>query len=237
MTDRPSRSSARGFTLVEMAVVLLILAILAGGLTAGLSAQVARRNEAETDAVLDEARDALLGYALRRGTLPCPAKSGSDGAEDRESLTTCRGNRLNGLLPWAELGISGLDAWGRRLHYAVAPDYVKAITLDSAGKLDIRTRNSAGTELTLTTAIGAAPALVLSHGPNGLGGIDADGNALAAPPAGSDEARNATAGSTLFYARSLSENSDAAGGAFDDRVVWVSPYLIANRLASAGRLP
>lgn len=237
MIDRPSRPGARGFTLVEMAVVLLILAILAGGLTVGLSAQVARRNEAATDAALEEARDALLGYALRRGTLPCPAKSGSDGAEDRDNATTCRGNRFNGLLPWAELGVSGLDAWGHRLRYAVAPGYAGTITLNAAGAIDVRTRNSAGTELTLTTGIGAAPALVLSHGPNGLGGTDADGNTLALPSAGSDEARNATPGSTLFYARSLSENPDTAGGAFDDRVLWLSPYLIANRLASAGRLP
>ena len=36
----------RGFTLVEMAVVLLVLTLLAGGLTVGLSAHLARRAEA-----------------------------------------------------------------------------------------------------------------------------------------------------------------------------------------------
>ena len=59
MKTRPARHA--GFTLVEMAVVLLILTLLAGSLTVGLSSHLARRAEATTDEALSEARDALLG--------------------------------------------------------------------------------------------------------------------------------------------------------------------------------
>ena len=95
----PDRHPPRthGFTLVEMAIVLLILTLLAGSLTAGLSAHLARRAEAATDAALDEARDALLGYVVRKGYFLCSAKSAIDGSEDRE--TPQKYHKNVGLLP------------------------------------------------------------------------------------------------------------------------------------------
>ena len=245
MTATPSQRPSNlirhaGFTLVEMAIVLLILTLLAGGLTVGLSTQIARRKEAATDASLEEARDALLGYLVRKGYFPCPAKTATDGGEDRQG-TSCTGSHYSGLLPWAELGIQGIDGWGHRLRYAVAEEYAKAITLSATssppGTLTIKTRNSNGTELTLTTNDGAAPVLVLSHGANGLGATDQDGNTLAAPPAGSDEAVNAGGDGKVYFSRPLSENPGASGGAFDDRVLWISPYIAVNHLISAGKLP
>ena len=53
----------------------------------------------------------------------------------------------------------------------------------------------------------------------------------------SDEARNADDNGRLFVSRSLSENPGAPGGAFDDRVTWISPNLIAHRLIGVDRLP
>ena len=47
----------------------------------------------------------------------------------------------------------------------------------------------------------------------------------------------ADASARLFVSRGLSENPGAPGGAFDDRVSWISPNLIAHRLIGAGRLP
>lgn len=232
-----------GFTLVEMAVVLLIVTLLGGGIATGLSAHIARRAEAATDDALTEARDALLGYAMRTGNLPCPARSATDGAEDRSGTTTCR--KYTGLLPWATLGIAGLDGWAHRLRYAVAQKYVaplggtgntEKVSL-ADGDIEIKTRSLDGSELFLTTEGGKSPALLLSHGANGLGAIDAQGVALAPPVAGSDEARNAAADARLFYSRGVSENPTAPGGAFDDRVTWLSPNLVAHRLVSAGRLP
>jgi len=223
LINRPPRQA--GFTLVEMAIVLLILTLLASGLTVGLSAHMARRAEAATDDALAEARDALLGHVVLRRYFPCPAKSATDGAEDRNSPTTCR--KYVGLLPWAALGIHGLDGWAHRLRYAVATPYVKDINLSvvaemaslADGAIDIKTRNIDGTELFLTTTGGKTPVVILSA------------------PTGSDEARNAGGDGKLFYSRPLSENPAAPGGAFDDRLTWLSPNLLAHRLVSAGRLP
>lgn len=238
-----TRLRQRGFTLVEMAVVMLILTLLAGGLTVGLSAHLTRRAEAATDDALAEARDALLGHVMRKGSFPCPAKSATDGTEDRTDALSCR--RTTGLLPWATLGIGGLDGWSHRLRYAVSETYVKPIrdavggdmTRFPAGTIEVHTRNLDGTELALTTGDGRTPVVILSHGVNGLGAVDQLGNAMASPPAGTDEALNAATNARLFVSRPPSENPEASGGFFDDRVTWLSPNLIAHRLISAGQLP
>jgi len=232
----PARSARRpaGFTLVELAVVLLILALLAGPLTAGLSARIARQAEQRTDEALGEARDSLLGHLVRHNRLPCPAKGPTDGAEAYDGSTCAQ---YNGLLPWATLGIRGEDGWARRLRYVVTPAYTKPLTGIEDGKLEVFTRNLDGAELSLTTTTGQSPAVILSHGANGLGATHADGSPQPPPIAGSDEARNATANSTRFYSRTLSENPGAPGGAFDDRVTWLSPNLVAYHLSSAGKLP
>ena len=55
---------ARGFTLIEMAIVLVIVTILIGGLAMPLSAQIQARRIAETRADMNAIRDALVGYAM-----------------------------------------------------------------------------------------------------------------------------------------------------------------------------
>lgn len=74
----------RGFTLVELAMVLVIFSLLVGGMLMGLGAQrqVAENNESQKQ--LGEIRDALIGFAVANGRLPCPADptlvSGAAGA-------------------------------------------------------------------------------------------------------------------------------------------------------------
>lgn len=134
-----------GFTLVEMAVVLVIVALMLGGLLVPISAQIEQRNMAETRKSLEIARDALLGYAMAHGRLPCPATAGSNGEEAFDAVAP--GNAangicatfFNGLLPAATLGITptdnsgfAIDGWGNnvvnRIRYAVANNTVNAVT-------------------------------------------------------------------------------------------------------------
>jgi prepilin-type N-terminal cleavage/methylation domain-containing protein len=57
-------TSSRGFTLIEMAIVLVIITILIGGLAVPLSAQIQARRITETQRTLGEAQDAIIGYAI-----------------------------------------------------------------------------------------------------------------------------------------------------------------------------
>src|SRR5688572_18807822 len=93
-------SPQRGFTLIELAVVVVVIALLLGSLLYPLNTQVEQRNVAQTQRVLEETREALIGYAMIHGRLPRPAASETDGSE----RGTCGGGTPNdactGYIPW-----------------------------------------------------------------------------------------------------------------------------------------
>ncbi len=239
-----------GFTLVEMAIVLAIMALILGtGLTL-LSAQQEQQRINETKALLSDAREALIGYALSsiattdfRPYLPCPDKTtvagagtANDGVEDR-TAGACVAQEGN--LPWVTLGLTPpIDPWSNRLRYAVTANFsnsVNGMQLTSTGNLNVNDAASGGNSLALNV-----PATILSHGKNGLGAINATGYANPAPPAtNTNELTNAPAsivGHTTFVSRALS-TADETGGYFDDQVIWISQYTLFNRMVQAGKLP
>lgn len=77
----------RGFTLIEMAIVLVIVTILLGGLAIPLSAQIQARRIAETNRTLEEAREAILGYAMSNTTTTCTCAYTASGLDMLS--TTC----------------------------------------------------------------------------------------------------------------------------------------------------
>jgi prepilin-type N-terminal cleavage/methylation domain-containing protein len=85
-------TTARGFTLIEMAIVLVIITILIGGLAMPLSAQIQARRIAETRADMQAIHDALIGYAMSH-TIPmsCSCTYDASGVLTT-SATTCPGN-------------------------------------------------------------------------------------------------------------------------------------------------
>jgi len=131
--------SARGFTLVEAAIVTVILALLLSSLMLTLSAQIEQANFDETRRRLGEARSLVLAFAIVHGRLPCPARSSSFGDEVRNASGQCTdgavedyyggtlpGGITGGLLPARAIGFQpvdaegfAVDAWGNRLRYAV----------------------------------------------------------------------------------------------------------------------
>ncbi len=70
----------RGFTLIELAIVLFVVALLLGGMLLPLAAQQDIRNYGDTQKILVEARDALLGFAVANDRLPCPAANAATGS-------------------------------------------------------------------------------------------------------------------------------------------------------------
>lgn len=233
---------AQGFTLVEMAVVLAIIALLLAGLLVPLTSQVEQRQISDTQRSLEEIKEALTGFAVANGYLPCPAISATNGLEDR-TAGVCTAGKREGFIPWATLGVSKLDAWGHVFRYSVTPDYARTappFAFTTGKDISVQTRDATGTLIPLTNA-NSIPAIVLSHGKNGYGSVDDQGIVQQLPPAWQvnqpDEYKNYI-DPILFVSRvPQAAGATGPGGEFDDIVVWLSPNILFNRMVAAGKLP
>ncbi|HET7729180.1 MAG TPA: prepilin-type N-terminal cleavage/methylation domain-containing protein [Usitatibacter sp.] len=249
---------AAAFTLVELMVVMLVVAILAAGLAIPIAAQLQLRRYDEARRQLEEAREALLGFASAHGRLPCPAVGSSRGQESFAAAGDAANGACldfhSGFLPAAALGLSPLDdggfardPWGTesgRIRYAVA-----SVTL---GTVPHALTRADGLRAAGLPALGAAPhfLFVCASGEAATGAgcgpasqqltrkaafvlLSPGPNASLPGPAAGDEARNLD-GDAVFVSR---EASDVPGRVFDDVLLWGSVHQLAHRLVSAGRLP
>ena len=231
----------RGFTLIEIAVVLTIIALLSVGAIAALQLAMLRTRIAETHTALREAREAIVAFAVVNRSLPCPAASATDGTEQSRISGNCADRR--GLLPWQTLGVRGVDGWGNRLGYLASPGLVVApgsgITLTGLGDIEISTRDATGTQVAMNTMSAVAFAL-WSHGENGRGATTQASSLIADDSVtNADEKANSSqsgSGRALFT-REGSISAAAEGGEFDDLVEWESRFVLFGRMMIAGQLP
>lgn len=240
-----------GFSLIELAVVLVISALLLAGGLKILSTERQIRDRKAADAQLAEAIETLIGYALTHGRLPRPAISAING---QERAACSNDAQCTGLLPWEELSLVKTDPWGKILRYSVSPEYAGGDSGDILMQIDAGGTGSGATEakMVMTTdpanranlmrLMHAVPVVVISQGPRNWGETQ-DGVSL---PANSnhhpDEDSNvsgivdgSTAG-TRFVSRPWSDTAHPRGE-FDDQLRWLSPHILKARLVAAGRLP
>ena len=263
-----SPSRQRAFTLVELAVVMAIVGLLLASLMYTLSAQTEQRAREQTQRTLEQARDALLGYAVANGRLPCPAPgTASSAIESPAGGGTCT-NPYDGFLPAVTLGFQpvdaqgfALDAWNNRIRYAVARSAVSCVSGSANGehftnKTVLRQQgmtcrpNSTDLLICKSATTGPVPgdcqtqtdnavtnlatvaAIVFSTGRN----YALAPTAAAATSAGkTDEAANLD-GNSVFISHVLAPTG-AAGGEFDDQMIWISVGQFYGRLSTAGVLP
>jgi type II secretory pathway pseudopilin PulG len=228
-------------------VLLLLLAVLAlAGSSLLMSAFGAidpqARREQRTLLLLAQARDALAGFAAVNGRLPLPAASSQDGLE---RAAPCASDAdCTGYLPWATLGIDGLDAWGQRLRYSVTPaltTYAYAASTAVATRT-VQTRDPEGQlrylagGATCSVQAQCAPFVVLSHGRRNFGVGETGIGRANTGVANDDEQTNAEA--TLhFISRPPTADPRQPGGEFDDLVAWLPLDLLYQRMRMARTLP
>ncbi len=243
MTDRN-----KGFSLLEMAIVLTIVGLLMAGLIPSISGQIEQQHRSETRKQLDDIQQALFGFAVSNGRLPCPADgtiptvAGLANGAGREKIS-CVAGANGGVLPWVTLGVSETDAWGRRFTYRVSPNFADAVNtttyagctpkliptqasfaLCSKGNLNI------GLTAGATNVATNIPALIVSHGTDGLGAFMPSGQQIQPVPTANTEQGDNTDNDNNFV-------SHDPTGSFDDLVVWISPNILFNRMVMAGKLP
>ena len=233
----------RGFTLVELAVVVAVIALLLGSILVPLTTQVAQRNISQTQRELEEIREALIGFAMVNRYLPCPAVSDSNGTAKATCATAVD---ATGYLPWITLGVPRTDAWGKMYRYSVAPEFANAgapfdFSTTLASAKTVQTRDGTGTPTPLATG---AIAVVLSYGANNWGHttdlndiIDSSGTNLDEDENNSKFSCTVATDCTNFWSRAPAANSTALGGEFDDMLTWVTGNVLFSRMVAAGKLP
>jgi prepilin-type N-terminal cleavage/methylation domain-containing protein len=246
----PRLTFAHGFTLTELSIVLVIVALLIGGMMLPLSAQDDVRRTQETQKSLNDARDALIGFAVANGRLPCPATVASNGIES----FVAGGNPSNGIcsdfysgfLPAAQLGLGptnnnglSLDAWNQPIRYAVwgAGSSINGISNPLTRTDGLRSASMTSVATTVLVSACASStgisgtdcgtaSILTNHAPVLLFSTGKNGG-TGAPSA--DEAANLDA-DPVFVTHEPSPT-------FDDLVIWLSPNILFNRMIAAGRLP
>lgn len=210
----------RGFSLIEMAVVLVIVGLLVAGLALPITAQLDQRNYNETQKTLLDIREALVGYALSnsaldgRPHLPCP-DTDNDGFENREGTGLCTSFEAD--VPWATLGLGQSDSWNNRYLYRLTSAYANStVGFTLTTPRDMTILDAAGGNVLAISV----PAVLLSKGKGGAG-------------ADADEQENSN-GDAIFVSRTPSSE---AGNEYDDLVVWLPATVLFNRMVAAGRLP
>jgi type II secretory pathway pseudopilin PulG len=223
------KRSSGGFTLVELAVGLLIISLLLGLLMVPLSTQLDQTRYSETQKHLDIAREAVMGFALAQGRLPCPATPGIPITQvaPAPGIENCALDF--GVLPWVALGIPETDAWGRRLTYRVTASFADPFVAPALSSF-LLTDNGSMTVNNGTVDIAIqVPAVIVSHGKNGLGAYLSDGTQVAGM-AGHEAENTNIINNNLFILRTHAPD-------FDDLVTWVSGNVLKTRMVAASRLP
>ena len=110
---------APGFTLIELAIALAIIGLLLGMLIVPLNTQVDQQRMNDTQKQLNLITDAILGFAVANGRLPCPAAPGvasvTAGA-GLESKPAAACALTEGVVPWATPRLARNGCVGTPLH-------------------------------------------------------------------------------------------------------------------------
>lgn len=197
----------RGFTLIELAVVIAVVGLLAAGAVTSFSAIRTNTKIKETRRVMNTAELLLQGFLASENRLPCPAEldsvpSDSDYGLEARSSGVCAGalevggtNLFWGAFPAKSVGatVSDMaDGWGSRLFYMVNGDAAEDDALtstdwtegDSIVLWDDIARDSDAE--VITNGVVA----IMSSGANANGGYPVtSGTPFDNPPAGADGER------------------------------------------------
>ena len=246
---------ARGFTLLEHAVSLSVIALVLGSIMVPLQTQIESRKIDETRRALELAQEMLLGYAAAHGYFPCPASASSNG---QEPAGTDHANGIcpvwHGFLPAALLGFKPTDAQGYALDaWETAPNRIRyAVSSSTVGGIAQPLTRVNGMRSVPMASIGATPLLYVCQSGNGVTAQDC-GSAVtlasnAAVVVWSVGANGATGGTSVHEAQNPNPNggsadrvfvsrglSTAAGHEFDDLVTWIPATALVNRLIVAGQ--
>ena len=161
----PRSARPEGFTLVEIAVVIVVLSLLLAMMAGIATAMLGQQRREATRQRLAGVETALALFVSQNQRLPCPANgtlAGTDANAGLEQIATpglptantctvagVANSQQHGVVPWRSLGLSEQDAtdgWGNRLTYRVSTDFI------TAPSMNMTYCNPGGTAVAVTLA-------------------------------------------------------------------------------------
>lgn len=259
---QPGRIGQQGFTLIEIAIVIMIIGLIVGTLIPTWLSQTANQRIANTKTGGDTIKSTLISFISRNNRLPCPANGAlpvGDPNYGRETTPpgTCTGaivagSTVRGIVPWVSLGLSeptASDAYLRRFSYQVTtsqtnlvattlPGMRGTITIHGAAPIQLGLAPTGNQVNACSTTAGdnscniASVVAILSHGENGFGAFLPSGAVMPAATA-AREAENADDDANLVRADYSNNPTDP----FDDILLALTPDELIAGLIQAGNVP
>ncbi|BCE00942.1 type II secretion system protein [Marinicellulosiphila megalodicopiae] len=210
----------QGFTLVELAIVLVVVGLLLGSILGPLSAQQKNKNIKKTEQLLNEIHDAIIGYSAINGFLPCPATAASNGLESRTAGAGSSCTTEHGFVPAVTLSINGqfdsnqqlIDYWASPIRYSLSDvnawQFATGLSLNNqTSPFNVCTNSTCTVGNVVAQSV---VAVIFSVGP--------DRNIYNS----ADQLENLDA-DNVFISKFPTE---LTGSEFDDIVSWISPNLL-----------
>ena len=257
--NRTRRDRAAGFTLIEIAIVLAVVALITAGVVALITPILKGAKIRATSANAELVKSALQLHLARYGRLPCPAVPAAlTGLEDVAGCTNTlvpATTIARGVIPWVTLGLTSEqadDGYYRRFTYHVVVAQTTTNTTTAPGIRGEMTVHSA-----VPTTLGLAPTgnqinSCMNTAPPPAGGNDGNGCNLRAVVVLLSHGENgagafvATSGTALDAPTAAAEleNTDAdvafvnsvTGAAFDDSVFYWSPDDLIGPMSRDGAM-
>ncbi|MEQ8735969.1 MAG: type II secretion system protein [Rhodospirillaceae bacterium] len=257
MASKGYLAQMRGFTLIEISIVLVVIGLLLSGGLVALGPVLQNAKRTETENTLTKVEDAILLYTIQHSCLPCPADgslvtgSGNDGrsetntgafyisqCSDDAGGASCRADSGQNVVPWVTLGLSeadAIDAWGNRLYYGVTTGLDLADSMDRsgttypAGTLDVG--NIADASDPSDNVTGVAAYVLFSFGQDGSDARASQSGALRTDRYNSADQDENSDGATDGFVQDSPVDIDG-NTYFDDILRWKSAPIIVQQCGS-----
>lgn len=216
----PINRKNKAFTLLELAVVLVVVALVAGVGVSISKDMIETSKEVATNKRMDEIEKAIFTFMKKNGRIPCPGdatyltSNANYGVEATQAmLERCQGGAIastfntsstymnkaaEGVVPVATLGLPRefmYDGWGRKFAYAANPVMTDSTYSTKAFPPKHSTGCADNTAIMVKDASGAnrstsAIYALISYGKNGHGGYLSAGTRFSSGSTNTDELTN-----------------------------------------------
>lgn len=234
----------KGFTLIEAAIALVILSVIAGVAIVLIPQTANVQLDVKNEEKLDKIQKSILAFYNLNGYIPCPASrtdlisSASYGVSTNCFATSIGGtvdtdsgvgfnSVRTGVIPTRTLGlrdIDMLDEYGNKITYAVVKDLAKSEAIfnnyiNTTLNIEIKDTN----DNRINKGTDPVAFVIMSHGNNGLGAFNLNGTLVSNCSGSTKDVTNCSGGKVF---RDQFKNFDFGSNYFDDTLRWVSIYQL-----------